>query len=169
LLKAASHLVAVVNEIDALLRSRERAAAKDEARDLPTGWRRLVVRYLDGRLSKGYNTEFAPARGHVHMWMMPNGPDASRVTVPLAHLKALFFVHDLDGDPAHLVREGQQASSFEHGRRVDVTFLDGEELSGTTLNHSHDAAGFFMTPLDGTGNNLRIFVTSGAVRHVKFP
>jgi hypothetical protein len=165
LLKAAAHLVTIVNEIDALLRSRERAA-EDQARELPAGWRRLVVRYLDGRLVKGYNTEFSAGKGHVHMWMVPNGPEADRITVSLAHVKALFFVNDLDGDPVHVVRE---SSSPERGRRVEVTFLDGEVLSGTTLNYSLEAAGFFVTPVNGTGNNLLIFVASGAVRHVKFP
>jgi hypothetical protein len=168
-LKAAAHLVTVVDQIGASLRGRERAAAEDQARDLPSGWSRLVVRYLDGRLLKGYNTEFSSAKGHVNIWTTPKGPDASRITVSLAHLKALFFVYDLDGDPAYPLGDGQQASSFEPGRRVDVTFLDGEVLLGTTLSYSPDAAGFFVTPLDSTGNNLRIFVTAGAVRHVKLP
>ena len=81
-------------------------------------------------------------------------------------MKVPFFVNALDADPVHFVLE---SSSFECGRRVEVTFLDGEVLSGTTLNYSLDAAGFFVTPVNGTGNNLLIFVASGAVRHVKFP
>jgi hypothetical protein len=169
LLKAAAHLVTVVNQIDVLLHSRERASADESPRDLPAGWKRLVVRYLDGRLLKGYNADFSAAKEHVHVWMVPNGPDASRITVTLAHLKALFFVHDLDGDPVQLARGGQQAPSLEHGRRVDVTFSDGEMLSGTTLNYSADGPGFFVTPLAGTGNNLRIFVTTRGVQHVTFP
>jgi hypothetical protein len=160
--------VAAVDQMDVLLRRSARAAAVNQARDLPPRGKPLVVRYLDGRLLKGYSTGFSPAEGHVHM-LVPNGPDAWRITVPFAHLKALFFVHDLDGDPAHLVRDGQHGPSVEHGFRVDVTFHDGEVLSGTTLSYSPHATGFFVTPLDGTGNNVRIFVTSAAVRRVSAP
>ena len=98
-LKAAAHLATVITEIDQMMGARDRAAAAETNRDLPLGWKRLVVRYLDGRLLKGFNADFAAAKGLVHVWMVPNGPEASRITVPLAHLKALFFVHDLEGDP----------------------------------------------------------------------
>ena len=83
-----------------------------------------------------------------------------------AELKALFFVHDLEGDPEH--RPGP-ATCTEHGRRIEVTFVDGEVLAGTTLSYSRTGPGFFVTPLDASANNLRIFVVSGAVRHVAFP
>jgi hypothetical protein len=81
-------------------------------------------------------------------------------------VKALFFVHDLDGDPAH---RPSVDTSTNHGRRIDVTFVDGEVLEGTTLTYSQEGPGFFVTPLDASGNNLRLFVTSGAVRQVRFP
>jgi hypothetical protein len=167
LLKAAAHLVTVVSEIDVWLQSRERVSAEEPLRDLPVGWKRLVVRYLDGRVLKGYNADFSAAKDHVHVWMVPNGPDASRITVRVAHLKALFFVHDLDGHPLALAHGGRP--SLDHGRRVDVTFSDGEVLSGTTLNYSADGSGFFVTPLGSTGNNLRVFVTSRGAQRVKFP
>ncbi len=98
--------------------------------------------------------------------MVPNGPEASRITVPIGQLKAIFFVHDFEGDPAH--RPGVD-TSIEHGRRIEVTFVDGEVLAGTTLTYSPEGRGFFVTPLDTRGNNVRIFVAPGAVRHVKFP
>jgi hypothetical protein len=98
--------------------------------------------------------------------MVPNGPDAARITVPLEHLKALFFVQDFDGDAAH--RQDVDAQT-KPGRRIEVTFVDGEVLLGTTSTYSAEARGFFVTPLDTSGNNLSLFVASGAVRHVKFP
>jgi hypothetical protein len=116
---------------------------------------------------KGYNTKFAPAKGHVHIWTTPGGPDTARVTVPLDHLKALFFVYDLAGDPTHVVRDGADAT--EPGRRIDVTFLDGETLAGTTLNYSSKAVGFFVAPVESRGNNLQVFAIAKAVRHVAFP
>ena len=165
-LKAAAHLATVITEIDQMVGARDRAATTEASRELPVGWKRLVLRFLDGRLLKGFNTDFAAAKGLVHIWMVPNGPEASRITVPLEHLKALFFVHDLEGDPTH--RPNGDAWT-EHGRRIEVTFVDGEVLAGTTLSYSQKGPGFFVTPLDASGNNLSLFVVSGAVRQVKFP
>jgi hypothetical protein len=165
-LKAAAHLATLITEIDQVIGVRDRAVTADSNRDLPLGWKRVVVRYVDGRLLKGFNVDFAAVKGLVHVWMVPGGPDASRISVPLRQVKALFFVHDLDGDPDH--RPGVETST-KYGRRIDVTFVDGEVLEGTTLNYSPEGPGFFVTPLDSGGNNLRLFVASGAVRHVKFP
>ena len=165
-LKAAAHLATVISEIGQMKGARNRAATADPNRDLPLGWKRVVVRYLDGRLLKGFNVDFAAAKGLVHVWMVPNGPEASRITVPLRQVKALFFVHDLEGDPGH--RPGVDTST-KQGRRIEITFVDGEVLEGTTLNYSREGPGFFATPVDVGGNNLRLFVASAAVRHVKFP
>jgi hypothetical protein len=165
-LKAAAHLATVITEIDQMIGARDRAAAVETNRDLPVGWKPLGVRYLDGRLLKGFNVDFAAAKGLVHVWMVANGPEASRITVPLEHLKALFFVHDLAGDSGH--RPGVDTRT-ECGRRIEVTFVDGEVLAGTTLSYSPKGPGFFVTPLDASGNNLSLFVASGAVRHINFP
>jgi hypothetical protein len=165
-LKAAAHLATVITEIEQMMGAREHAAAAETSRELPVGWKRIVVRFVDGRLLKGFNTDFAAAKGLVHIWMVPNGPDASRITVPLEHLKALFFVHDLEGDPTH---RPDEETWTEHGRRIEVTFVDGEVLAGTTLSYTQKGPGFFVTPFDASGNNLSLFVVSGAVRHVKFP
>jgi hypothetical protein len=125
------------------------------------------VRYQVGRLLKGFTGQFAAAKGHINVWTDPDGPEDSLITVPMGQLKAIFFVHDFEGNAAH--RPGMD-TSIEHGRRIEVTFLDGEMLAGTTLSYSPDGGrGFFVTPLDTRGNNIRIFVAPGAVRHVKFP
>jgi hypothetical protein len=42
-------------------------------------------------------------------------------------------------------------------------------VSGTTLNYSRQAVGFFVAPLDPAGNNLQVFVVAAAVRHISFP
>jgi hypothetical protein len=163
-LKAAAHLATVITEADQMISARDRAAGAATNGTLPVGWKRLVVRYLDGRLLKGFNLDFAAAKGLVHVWTAPRA-EASRITVPFGHLKALFFVHDLEGDPRH--RPGIDMST-EHGRRVEITFVDGEVMEGTTLTYSSKGPGFFVTPLDASGNNQRVFVVSGAVRSLKY-
>ena len=162
LLKTAAHMVALANEIE---RAQQQQASEDrQQRDEYFGWHRLVVRYNDGRVLKGLGRDFVPGKGHVQVWPAIDAPPESRITVPLGHLKAVFFVHDFQGGVDF---EGQPAV-VAAGRRIIVTFLDGEALEGLTLNYATEGPGFFVTPLEA-GNNQRIFVVSGAVRHVIFP
>ena len=166
-LKAAAHLISVVRKLgppaDQVQAGEKRATPPS---NLPSGWHRVVVRYTDGRLLKGFSREFTVLSTVLHVWPSPNAALSTRVAVPLHHLKAVFFVRDFDGDPDH-VDDGTAGEG--HGRRIAITFLDGETLTGTTLNYSRDAAGFFVRPADSAGNNVRIFVSSRAIRHVHFP
>jgi hypothetical protein len=170
LLEAGAHLIAFTRDF-ALARQRTMPAGGDaEISEEPNvavapGWHRLVVRYLDGRLLKGYGRDFHAARGSLDLWNEPNGSSESRITIPFAHLKAVFFVHDFEGNPAHSI--GVEDVSAP-GRRITVTFVDGEVLRAVTLGYSQNAQGFFVCPLDSTTNNLKIFVLAGAVRHVQF-
>ena len=54
------------------------------------------------------------------------------------------------------------------GRKVAVTFHDGEILLGSTLGYRGEGNGFFVHPADPRSNNLRVFVAPGATREVKF-
>ncbi len=164
-LKAAAYLVTLITQVG-MMGTRDRAASPATSGDLPVGWKRLVVRYLDGRMLKGFTNGFSAASGNVHVWIDPNAPESSRITVSISQLKTIFFVHDLEGDPAH--RPGADAA-IGHGRRVEVTFVDGEVLMGRTLTYSTDGRGFFVTPLDSGGNNVRIFIAPAAVQQVTFP
>ena len=129
------------------------------------GWHRLVVRYRDGRMLKGFGRDFLPGKGEVHVWPATDAPIAARISVRLTHLKAVFFVHDFAG--ASEVEP--PVNAVEPGRRIVVTFGDGEVLEGTTLNYSSHAPGFFVTPADVKTNNQRVFVIAESVHHVRFP
>ena len=138
-----------------------------DAATLPAGWNRLVVRYADGRLAKGFCQDFFPPRGHFHLWQVPSALSRARVTIPIGDLKAVFFVRDFDGNPCYV--EQADHSRPANGRRIAVTFLDDEEIVGTTMNYQPGALGFFVQPLDERSNNIRAYVVSRSVRHVRFP
>ena len=161
LLEAGAQLLAVSKD---LASSGERA--KEEGPEL-RGWNKLVVHYLDGRLLKGYSRDLQPMRGSLELCNNPDGPGESRITIPFAHLKAVFFVQDFAGNPNHFARPDADDPSAR-GRRVTVTFVDGEVLRGATLGYNQNAPGFFVSPLDSTSNNTRIYVLAGAIRHVQF-
>jgi len=130
------------------------------------GWNKIVVRYLDGRLLKGFSQDFHPARPSFHVSAAMSGVDARPVMVPLLQLKAVFFVRDFTGNSGYVERR-----TFDQrlpGRRIEVTFLDDEVLVGSTLGYRPDGTGFFMTPADTDGNNLRVFVQPGAIRHIRY-
>lgn len=129
-----------------------------------TPWIRIVARYVDGPVLKGHARGFIPSRGHLQVSPTPDAPPSSVVTVPLRHLKAVFFVNDLDGAPPNL-----EPFTTQRGRNIVVTFTDGEVLTGTTLNYTMDGPGFFVSPHDQSGNNIRIFVVTAGVRQVQFP
>jgi hypothetical protein len=135
--------------------------------DSRTGWHKVIVRYTDGKLIKGYTQDFHPARLRFHIWPSMTAEASEQMIVPIPRLKAVFFVRDFTGNAAHV-----EQSVFDrprHGRKIEVTFVDSEVIVGSTLNYQPEGDGFFVLPADARSNNVRIFVVSGSVRHVRFP
>ncbi len=164
-LESAAQLIAVTRDIEPTRESEPEVERSKPFAD-PTGWNRLVVRYTDGRLMKGYSRNFLPSKKQIDLWAVPDGPPESRITIPLTHLKAAFFVQDFNGLASQV---GPVEEAVGAGRRINVTFADGEVLSGTTLSYSPGGPGFFVVPADAATNNLRVFVVSSAIRKVQFP
>jgi hypothetical protein len=138
-----------------------------ESPSAPGAWQKSVVRYADGQLLKGFTQDFHGSKQQFSLSPSINASTQERVVVPLARLKAVFFVREFAGNPDHIeqkVFEGPTA-----GRRIEVTLLDDEVLVGTTLNYRADSTGFFIFPADPRANNQRVFVVSSAVRQVRFP
>jgi hypothetical protein len=74
-------------------------------------------------------------------------------------------VKDFVGNPDYTKTLGGDAP--KRGRKIVVTFRDGEELSGTTEAYSSQKLRFFVFPHDESGKNLRVFVVNRNVRQVK--
>jgi hypothetical protein len=129
---------------------------------------RVIMRYADGRLMKGYTNDFFPNKPLCHLLSVESQPTDKGVEVYLKDLKAVFFVKDFTGKQAYKEKkdfaEGQQPS----GRKVEVTFKDGEVLVGSTLGYDPNRLGFFVIPVDTQSNNLRVFVVQAAVSKFRF-
>ncbi len=136
------------------------------AADGTVGWQKIVVRYREGRLLKGFTHDFHPSRTQFTLWPAINSAPSERMYVPTSQLKAVFFVRDFDGNPHYT--EPRTFEGHAAGRRLEVTFADDEVLLGTTLNYRPDGLGFFINPADSGGNNVRVFVVGSAIRHVRF-
>ena len=130
------------------------------------GWNKLVVRYLDGTVLKGYSQNFHPSRATFHLAASVAMVAERPSLVPMRQLKAVFFVRDFSGNPDYV--DSRSFAERTPGRRIEVTFVDGELLVGSTLGYRPDGTGFFVRPADTDGNNLRIFVLPGAVKRVRY-
>jgi hypothetical protein len=83
----------------------------------------------------------------------------------MKNLKAVFFVRNFDGNRGY--QESHQVESQRHGRRLEVTFSDGEKLVGTSEAYNPQKLGFFLFPADAKSNNSRIFIVNKNVQSVK--
>ena len=140
--------------------------AVEAAGQAASAFQRIVARHTDGKILKGYTQDFHPSRPQFSLWPSINATPKERVLVPIARLKALFFVRDFNGNPQY--QERRTFSGKGQGRRVEVTFSDGETILGTTLSYRPDNQGFFVSPADPAANNTRVFVVSAALRRVRF-
>lgn len=123
---------------------------------------KVIAHFVDGTLLKGTTLDFLPAKPVFHL--MDGDGDVHEV--PVDELKAVFFVHDLDGNPARPERRGF-FTRHTQGKKVMVEFDDGETLFGYTLSYSKKGLGFFMFPGDPQSNNIKVFVVHKATRRVK--
>ncbi|MEW6001569.1 MAG: hypothetical protein AB1638_02825 [Nitrospirota bacterium] len=128
---------------------------------------KIVVRYADGRVIKGYTRDFFPNKSlfHLHPADKPSGEG---IEVLLKDLKAIFFVRDFEGKPSYNERKDFTEGKQSPGRKIEITFADGEMLVGTIMGYDPQRPGFFLFPPDPQSNNLRIFVVSKAVSKFRY-
>jgi hypothetical protein len=182
LLKMSAYLVGLIANVNSLETAQVPAASASrqpqpalpsadatqaEAWDaLPLGWHRVVVRYIDGQLLHGYSNDFYPDRPFIQFSPTIGCSASERMLIPIGRLKAVFFVKDLQGDSNRLDRQ-----TFDHrprGRKIQVTFRDGEVLTGSTLSYKPDGQGFFVIPASTRANNIRVYVVATAIKHLRF-
>jgi len=131
----------------------------------PEQLNKVVVAFLNGGRIKGYAYDFSPMRESFNLLPQDNPHQGEAVKVELKDLKAVFFVWDFGGHAEY--NEDSHADSSLHGRRIEVTFNDGEKLVGRTEGYNAQKLGFFMFPVDPRSNNIRIFVITKNARHVR--
>jgi hypothetical protein len=123
----------------------------------------VVVHYTDGKLVKGFATDFFPNKQSFHLTEKASGETRE---IEVSKLKGVFFVKTFEGDPTH--REQVDLERAGMGKRIQVNFKDGEVLIGYTSGYSPDRPGFFVFPADPSSNNEKVFVVSAATEAVSF-
>ncbi len=127
---------------------------------------KVVVRYNDGKVLKGYTQDFFPNKDRFHLFLADQ-PSAEGIEISLRELKALFLVRDFAGNPKYKERKKYVEGEKISGRKLEITFLDGEVMVGSTLGYDPNRSGFFIFPADPQSNNVRVFILSSAVRRVR--
>ena len=127
---------------------------------------KVVVRYTNGDVVKGFTLDFFPNKEHFHIFPLDH-PSNSSIEVSIKDLKAVFVVRDFDGDPRYCEHKRFGQAEQPSGKKVEVLFNDGEVMVGTTLGYDRNRQGFFIFPADPKSNNIRVFVVCPAVRNVR--
>jgi hypothetical protein len=132
---------------------------------------RVILRFLDKRLMKGYLEKFSPSDETVSI----KGEDSVTTVVGIGELKGIFFVRSFAGDRKHREKKSFKGNAF-NSKKVFVRFRDGESMVGFVdgevpwekgfFLHAERNNGFFVKPVDGTSNNIKIFVVAASIDDV---
>lgn len=129
---------------------------------------KIVVRYANGKVLKGYTHSFFPNKPIFLFFPISDERTSRAREVHIQDLKALFFVRDFEGNASYHEDKRFPENKRPVGRKVEVIFKDGEVLVRTTVGYDPLRPGFFLHPVDPQSNNLRVFAVSSAVRKVRY-
>ena len=129
---------------------------------------KIVVRYQNGKILKGYTQNFFPNKPVFHINPMGASGSDNLVEVKVEELKAVFYVRDFMGNAKHVDKKQLAPGERSQGRLMEVTCKDGEVIVGTTTGYDPKRPGFFLFPIDPSSNNVRIFMVTSAVRSARF-
>ena len=123
---------------------------------------KVVATMKDGTVKKGMTSDFAPHRPVFHLEL----DDGTKEAVEIESLKALFFVKTFQGNRQRKTK--YKAMPKWEGKKLKVTFIDGESIIGYALEYDDSKSGFFLTPSDVKGNNERVYIVASSTKHVVY-
>lgn len=126
---------------------------------------KVVLAFLNGARMKGCVYDFSPHRESFNLLPQEDTLQGEGIKIEMKDLKAVFFVKDFAGDPEY--HDLLRADTHMHGRKIEVTFIDGEKVVGTTEGYNPQRQGFFVVPGDPKSNNNRIFVVTKNTRQIR--
>jgi hypothetical protein len=129
---------------------------------------KVVVRYANGEVLKGYTLDFLPNKDQFYLQpydkLVGQGPQK----IAVKDLKAIFFVKDFEGNADYSERRIFFATDRAQGKKIEVVFKDGERLVGSTMGYDRSRQGFFIVPVDMNGNNERVYVVQSSIDVLRF-
>lgn len=128
---------------------------------------KIVVRFRDGTMVKGYTHDFNPNKGIFHVAKAQEGNAV--VEVSTADMKAVFFVKSFEGDKEHPNFDDFSMEKFKSipGLKLKIVFFDNEVIYGSSHGYSPQRKGFFIFPANKELNHERVFVIRDATVSVE--
>ena len=120
--------------------------------------KKVIVWFRDRRIVTGGTHNFKSNRETFHVTEIHD--EKKIIEIPMSQLKAIFFVKTLQKNEDRLSPEDFSLESFNDvlGRKVKITFSDGEVMYGIIHGYTPHMKGFFIFPADQESNNKRAFV-----------
>jgi len=129
---------------------------------------KVQILFKDGNIKKGYTLDFNPNNPAFHLNENINESSHNQaISLNMKEIKAVLFVKTFEGKK-YTERKEFNKSDHVQGRRVVVTFVNGEVVQGSTMSYDPNRLGFFLIPVDPASNNIRIFVISDALKSFHF-
>ena len=127
---------------------------------------KVVVAFADGRRLKGYVYDFSALRDSFNVFPADKRLHEHGTKVLMQDLKAVFFVKEFLGNPGY--HDQAIIDEHIHGRKIEVSFRDGEKILGKTEGYNPQKLDFFMVPGDPASNNIRVFIVNRNAQQVRF-
>jgi hypothetical protein len=116
-------------------------------------------------VAKGHTLDFSSTKDSFHIAPLDGGPP---LEVRLPQVKAVFFVKDFAGHREYDERKEYDPGQRIIGKKLRVTFNDGEELAGVAEVYMPNRKGFILFPADKFSNADKVFVVNAAVQELTF-
>jgi hypothetical protein len=133
--------------------------------------RKVVIRYVDGSLLRGYMSpeDEAALQENVTEPFVVQAADGNPREVNPPEIKAIFFVKSFEGSPNY--SEFKVFTNRPNGRGVwiRVQFRDGEIMEGVTPNSLSTYLNpvFYLTPPDPASNNQTVLVSKRSLKEMQ--
>lgn len=122
----------------------------------------VIARLTSGLVIQGLNTDFNPERTSFRVTC----PEGGRgVEVKMKDLKALFFLRGESPAPDFRRARGwvPPPDPVRDGKKVAVTFKDGETMVGYTLGYRPEKVGFWFYPGMASSPHEKVWICATAV------
>jgi len=126
---------------------------------------RIVVRYQDGTVLKGWGDNFLPGEASI---LVKDFQDRIH-TVDLQRVKLVCFVKTFVSDSTMTHRPTSRVLfSAIPGTLVELRFQDGEVIFGKASLSAPPRTGFFVSPVNPNSNNISVYVNPEALDRFRF-
>ena len=128
---------------------------------------KVVAATLEGQRIRGFIFDFSPLKERCRIFPSERAHADEAHEIDMRKLKAMFFIKEFTEPGGEKVNPSEFAGVV-HGRKIQVTFSDGELLMGSTEGYAPNRLGFFLFPANSNSNILRVFVINTNVKEVKW-